>query len=327
MRAATVHQAEAEESHHEHGAEHVEEHQRALVRIRLAAAKHRGQSAVNDDQPEDQTSEQENLPNPAQLEVLPSLVAQPEPCFAEQAFDAECFPEQAPGNDQERCQKQQVHQQTLTFRLPLGDQRREEDACSDPGDRNPEDGQLEVPAFGPTVGVHLAYELHVEAAGVHGVVCQQSAVEDLDHKQQAGHEEVFGTGPLTGCQRCLKQLIGSFDALGRAVEELVPMHDVHHDAQHHEQAQYCCEAPDVRFGGGAIAHRPVRRPVVGVGETLTRSVRPGGPGRPEEEIGNVLLLHLVTHGLLKEPVAWIARLELLRPIAAQLLQGISLSRR
>ena len=105
---------------------------------------------------------------------------------------------EAPHGHRHRGDKKDVDQHSLALRLAAADQRRQVNRRAHPGNGDPEDRQLQVPALGPTVGIHLADQFHVERAGMDGVVGQQSAVEDLHDEQQPGHEKELRTGRWLG---------------------------------------------------------------------------------------------------------------------------------
>ena len=166
MRAAAVEQSEAEKHHHENGAEHVKNDQRSAVAgifvFVFLAIEHGRHGPIDDHQPKDQSAEQEDLPEAAQLEVFPSLMSQPEPGLAQITFDAQHFAKQAAHGDGHGGDEEDVDQQPLSFRFAAGDQRGQINGRSHPGDGDPENGQLQMPAFRPTVRIHFADEFHVE---------------------------------------------------------------------------------------------------------------------------------------------------------------------
>ena len=69
-------------------------------------------------------------------------------------------------------------------------------------------------------------------------------------------------------------------------------------------------------GRGVVAHRAIGRPVVGVAVVQAGPVRARRPGRPEEEVGNVLALLGRGHGVLEETVVRVALGELPVPISS-----------
>src|SRR5262249_57691854 len=108
------------------------------------------------DDAQDHAGQEQVLPEPPQVQVLPPLGPEQGPRLTlEDAVVAERLArETADDHDDERDQ-QQVGEQPLAARLPAGDQGRQKDAPGEEGSGDDEERQLQVPGAGQVVGQQL----------------------------------------------------------------------------------------------------------------------------------------------------------------------------
>ena len=134
----------------------------------------REDGAIDDQEPGDQAHQQQNLPYPSELQVLPSLMAEPEPPVPPKALDAgHLAPEAAEGNHQDG-RKQQFHQEPLFPWLSTADDRRKINRRCDPTRRDPKNGELQVPGLGQAIGKNRGDNGEPETCRVDGIMGQQS---------------------------------------------------------------------------------------------------------------------------------------------------------
>ena len=105
------------------------------------------------DQPEQHPDDQQDHPEPAQVEVLPPLRPKNGRMAARQiAVDAQVFAGQAAEDDHRQGRQQDGDSHRLAPRLAPGDQRGQEDPGRQVRRGHEEDGHLEVPGAGQVVG-------------------------------------------------------------------------------------------------------------------------------------------------------------------------------
>src|SRR5262249_47080629 len=106
----------------------------------------RPQAAGHQPQPQEQPDQQQQLPEPAQVHVLITLVAEPEPDVpGELLLDAQPLAGQRAADHEDQGGEQDVDAQALALRLAAADGRGHEQAGRQPGGRDPEDAELQVP--------------------------------------------------------------------------------------------------------------------------------------------------------------------------------------
>ena len=101
--------------------------------------------APQQDEPEDEADGEQDLPGAAELEILPALVAEPEPRLAQQLGDAGPFAEQAADRDEDDGAEQKMDGGALPGRLVAAQHAGDEQRAADIGRRDPEDGELQMP--------------------------------------------------------------------------------------------------------------------------------------------------------------------------------------
>src|ERR1039457_2400700 len=96
-------------------------------------------------QPEEEANCQQVLPEPPEVQVLGTLVPEPEPELPQFVVNAEGLACQAADDDHHQRPEECVDAGPLVSGLLATDPRRQEKAAAHPGRRDPEDGGLEVP--------------------------------------------------------------------------------------------------------------------------------------------------------------------------------------
>src|SRR5690606_5222293 len=91
---------------------------------------------------------QNDLPQATELQILPTLVSEQEPQVAQISLHAEPLADHAADDQHHEGPKQDIDQEALAFRLASPDARGNVDAHSQPGRRDPKNGQLQVVSFG-----------------------------------------------------------------------------------------------------------------------------------------------------------------------------------
>ncbi|MNP33647.1 hypothetical protein D3C76_1268990 [compost metagenome] len=88
------------------------------------------------------------MPEAPQFQILPALMAQPEPQVAEVAFCPEPLPDRTPGRERNQRPEQDIDQHPLAFRFLPADERSHINPHSQPCRRHPKDHELQVIRFG-----------------------------------------------------------------------------------------------------------------------------------------------------------------------------------
>ena len=127
---------------------------------------------IHNQQPENQTDKQQNLPEAAQFQKLPALMAQPEPQITQHSFDAQNFTQQAAQRDNQDSHKKQLHQWALFGGLFAPDDGRQVNGRGNPGGGDPENHQLQVPGFRPAVWNQFGDHGYEKTGRVDGVMRQ-----------------------------------------------------------------------------------------------------------------------------------------------------------
>ena len=159
----------------------------------IAAPHHRPQRPIHQHEPEGETDREQNLPEPAQVQVLRALVAEPEPGLAQRAVDAQVLPEEAAEDDDRQGRQQHDDARSLPARFCAADERRQQEPAGDPRRGDPEDRQLQVPRARQVVREHARQVDAVEPAGLDPVVREHAAEERL--RQEEDRDDARGTRP------------------------------------------------------------------------------------------------------------------------------------
>src|SRR5581483_1585245 len=144
--------------------------------------------------------DEQDLPEPSEVEVLPALVSNPEPSLAQPSLDARVFAGEAAEDDERESDEQDHGERGLPPGLVARDERRKKDSGGQIRGRDPEDGELDVP--GPR---HVVRHQpgHVEAEEVRGlgaVVRTQSSYQGLDEEEKRRHQQIPYDDALSGSQ-------------------------------------------------------------------------------------------------------------------------------
>src|SRR5690606_39167973 len=115
-------------------------------RARLRArADHRPQCTPDEEQPEQETGEQQRLPEAADVGVLPALVAEPEvEVEAARLRYREPLPDERADDDHEQRAPERVHTEALRALLVAGDRRADVEPGAELRSRDPDHRELLV---------------------------------------------------------------------------------------------------------------------------------------------------------------------------------------
>src|SRR5450755_4648411 len=126
-------------------------------------------------QPEEEANYQQELPEPPEVQVLGTLVTEPEPELPQLVVDAEGLAYQAADDDQHQRPEEYVDAGPLVSGLFATDPRRQEKAAAHPGRRDPEDGELEVPGASQVVGQPAGDVEPVKGSCLHTIVGEHAS--------------------------------------------------------------------------------------------------------------------------------------------------------
>src|SRR5262249_46828773 len=148
---------------------------------------------------------QQKLPEAAQVQVLGALMAEPEPELSELVVDPEELTGEAAEDDHRQRSEKGEHSGLLSSRLAPSDQRSEEQSSRDPGRRDPEDRELEMPGPQEVVGKPGREIEAVEGSGLDPIMGERAPREGLQQEEQRDHSEVQAGGLLARCQLPARQ--------------------------------------------------------------------------------------------------------------------------
>ncbi len=133
------------------------------------------ESPKHQKQPEDKANCQQNLPEPPEVQVLGTLVAEPEPELPQLVVDAEGFAGQAAGDYHHQRPEECVDASPLMFGFFAADPGRQEKATANPGRCNPENCELKVPGARQSVGQPTGDVESVKGSRLHPIVSEQAS--------------------------------------------------------------------------------------------------------------------------------------------------------
>src|ERR1039458_5085834 len=128
-------------------------------------------------QPENEGNCQQKLPEPSEVQVLGTLVTEPEPEVSQLVVDAEGLAYQAADDDHHQRPEECVDAGPLVSGLFAADPRRQEKAATHPSRRDPEDGELEVPGTCQGVGQPAGDVEPVKGSRLHSIVGEHASQE------------------------------------------------------------------------------------------------------------------------------------------------------
>ena len=100
------------------------------------------QPTIQDQDPEEQSHCQQDLPEPAEIKKRKTLVAKPRPAVLNPAEDPRIFAAHAAKHDHRQCAQQQIRKHALAARFAAGDHRHKEYSRRQKRRGDPKDGQL-----------------------------------------------------------------------------------------------------------------------------------------------------------------------------------------
>ncbi|CAM5637632.1 hypothetical protein RLIN73S_04754 [Rhodanobacter lindaniclasticus] len=283
MGVLAPHQAGAVEQADRHGGQEQQADDRGAF---LLAVHRRPQRAADQEQPQHQADEQEDLPEAAQVDVLPTLVAEPEvlrqihlvhhrqPLAGERA-----------DHDDQQAHPQEVHPEPLELRLVTGDQRCDVQTGGQPRGGDPQHRQLGMPGAGEGVGQVVGQCETIGLLAFHLVVRGGGAEQDLHQEQGQHRPEILGGGLHRRRRLQFGERVARGNRRQRFVAHLarvVPAEQA--DAE--DQEQHAEHRPHEVGRGGRVAGQRVVRPVLRVADGAVRALGRGGPAGPPEERGD-----------------------------------------
>src|SRR4051794_33280898 len=120
MAALAIHQSSSIEHGDRDTGDKEERKQGAVFAVALEC---RLERADHEHKPEHQADEEQDLPQPSQVDIFETLASEPEPQVAELLLDAHPFACQGSANDENQCGEQHIDSQALELRLMAADRR------------------------------------------------------------------------------------------------------------------------------------------------------------------------------------------------------------
>src|SRR6185312_16210571 len=149
-----------------------------------------------------ETEEEADLPEPPELDVGKTLIAEPEPAAFQIAHDAQPVAYQRPGDDDERHPEQQVDEDSLSACFaPASDCRGEEEPGADPPHPDPDNRGLDVDVAQEVEGEDGRQIDAVEAAPVVIGMRHDRPRRDLQQEHSRDEDEIFARLALAWRQR------------------------------------------------------------------------------------------------------------------------------
>ncbi len=189
VRLASPHQACTVESRNGDGGDEEHGEQGTALRSGLEGG-HQG--ARHQEQPDHQADEEEQLPEPAEVNIFISLVSQPEILDqSELLHHAEPLTDQRSHNDHEEGQEQEVDTQSLESGFLATHCGCQVKSRGQPGGCDPENGQLDVPRTGNGIWQDARQRQAVECLSLHPVMRRNDAHQDLNEDQGRHDPEIL----------------------------------------------------------------------------------------------------------------------------------------
>src|SRR5262245_31330361 len=135
----------------------------------------RRHSAPQQTEPEDEANGEQYLPEAADLEEFPALVAEPEPGIAQPLKEPCPLAEQAADDDYEKSTEQQVNSAALPGRLPAAEQARDKQGTADISGGYPQDRELQMPGAQQVARQESRQIDAIETARIGSVMCNTTA--------------------------------------------------------------------------------------------------------------------------------------------------------
>src|ERR1035437_3801126 len=136
-------------------------------------------------QPEDEGNCQQKLPEPPEVQVLGTLVTEPEPELSQLVVDAEGLAYQAADDHHHQRPEEGVNAGPLVSGLFAADPRRQEKAAAHPSRCDPEDGELEVPGARQVVGQPAGDVEPVKGSCLHPIMGEHPPRNDCAKNRRA----------------------------------------------------------------------------------------------------------------------------------------------
>ena len=233
---------------------------------------HRSHRPDKQKKPEEQSHDQQELPPPPEVEILPSLVAEPEPPLSRQLEDPEHFAEQTAEDDDREGGKKEVDPTGLPFWLAFAEGCREKKAAPHIAGGDPENGRLQMPGAEDIAGKKSGEVQPVKGSRIGPVMRRRASDEDLGEKEKDRHDEKFYGRPLAFRRPSRQEL--RMEVLSRSLpsEKIELAEDEKHGrgaGQQHHEAQ---GAPEIGAGGRPVADGRVIGEIGGIGVILSRTV-------------------------------------------------------
>src|SRR5215469_7166570 len=128
-----------------------QEHEQERMAL-IAFCQGRFQSAPHEPKPENQSAEQQDLPNPAQIYILIALRTEPKPQVAKFVLNAHPLAGKRSNDNKDERPKKNIHAQPLAIRLDAAHSRSNVKTSCEPRGSNPEKSNLKMPSACHAVG-------------------------------------------------------------------------------------------------------------------------------------------------------------------------------
>ena len=146
-------------------------------------------------EPEEQSHDQQELPAPPEVEILPSLVAKPEPPLSQKIMDPQELPQKATPDHQGQGPEQKIDSPDLPTAFALTQGRGQHQTAADVGGDDPEKGQLQMPGTQNIAGKDLVEVKAEETSRFGPVVADSGADERLGQKEHSDDNKKFDGQP------------------------------------------------------------------------------------------------------------------------------------
>ncbi len=255
--------------------------QEVFVGTRFADGGH--QTTHHQDQPDQQTGEDQELPKAPHIEELVALMPKPVDQRGIGYLSGQGEPltgERAQNGDHQR-RPQGIHTQSLQGGLGPGDQWRQIQSRAEPGRRNPQHRELHMPRASQRIGRDLRQGNAIEVMALDGIMRGHCAESYLQSKQNGDDPDVFGHAPHRGGRLDGRHRIGARIARQR-LDILLPFvafaqKEPAQRTDGGDQQNHRHERPNERRACRLVADQRLVRPIVRVGNGIVRPQRGRGP--------------------------------------------------
>ena len=255
--------------------------------------KHGPQRSHDQCNPQEQSDQQVDLPEPAKVDIFIALMTEPEigRQIVEETVDCRPLPGKRADHDDQQADEQEIDPEPLKFGIAADKHWRDIESGGEPSGGNPQDRQLRVPSARNRIGQIFGERQAIEPLSLNRVMSGDNAQQHLRDEQGADHPEVFGRCAHRRGDDRPAQYIGSRHAL---FGQYVAAPEVKLLGIIGDQSACCCQqqndrgqTPQQRACCRDIADQRFVRPIAGIGYGVAGAVGCRAPGRPEIECRNL----------------------------------------